>query len=330
MLKDKIKAYQTNGDRQIIDDIMTGVEIDFLKDSSRERVKDGSRSGGIRISLRSNEQYISYRIRAMREMIMRHVTYKEYVSPVFIAEFQRYLSIIYMDLGLEFNATIYDKKFYMYYFNLTPELFNELERLMPEIEEKFPLVGYRDEEFKAFKLMFDKLRKLEDGLTEEKERTRNAINESAVRAIEYALKYVDINKSEQEIVKYINKTFSTRFSDDEIKRNGLRRIQYRVGGGKVKTTIVNPHFPSDLQEVIFGFKFQDKRDVLNAGQNEFLTTIMEIVKADAENNDTSNYWCDMDGRVQVSKKYIAEKTGVAEDTVRQKLNRIRKKLLKQQ
>lgn len=87
--KQKIEAYQQNGDLTIINDIMAAVETDFLRNSSRERVKDGTQSGGIRIKLADHHEYIAYRIKAMQELILRHYRTEFEVAPAMINEFQR-------------------------------------------------------------------------------------------------------------------------------------------------------------------------------------------------------------------------------------------------
>src|SRR4051794_31909365 len=102
--KEAITAYKEGGDRTIINDIMTAVEMDFMS-YDRERVKDGSVSGGIRIDLAAHHEYVAYSIRAMRELLMRHVKIEYDEDIRGLGQFQRHLSIINIDFGINFNGT---------------------------------------------------------------------------------------------------------------------------------------------------------------------------------------------------------------------------------
>ena len=309
--KQKIKAYQQNGDRTIINDIMQAVETDFLRNSSRERVKDGTESGGIRIRLADHHEYIAYRIKAMQELILRHYRTEFEVAPAMINEFQRLLSLIYIDFGIQFKATIYDHDPWMYWFNLTPELFDELERKKSKIKRS---LGADD--YKVFCYLFGYFREKVNDAQVKVNKRRQEIQETAVKALEYALKYVDTEKSEREIVKYINKTFSCKLSDDEIRRNGLRRIRR----DKINY-VVKPYFPRDNCRVIFGTsKVNISR--LNKSQRKFVDDICALIDHDRQLNDFSGYTTDTDGEARIRRKYIADKLGLREDLVRQRIHRI--------
>jgi len=319
--KKKIQAYQQNGDITIINDIMSAAEQDFMRNHSRQRVQDGTMSGGIRINLNESHEYVAYRIRAMRELLMRHVRLEFASYAPYLNEFQRYLSIIYIDFGIHFNATTYDRDDWMYYFDITPELFAELEKHLSEIEDRFSV-----EEFRHFKWMLESFKASELKVRSEKEARYLEIYETTIEALKYALKYVDARKSEREIVKYINMTFKSKLSDAEAKRNGLRRIQRKGHDGKRASYLVKPFFPQNLYRVILGFDFSSSIGRLNDDQRQFIQDIYKIVETDEKADDTSNYTCENDGEVRISKKYIAEKLGIREDLVRKKLQRIRNKI----
>lgn len=316
--KQAINAFKENGDRTIIDNIIKAIDNDFMKNPTRTRVYDGSASGGIRINLSEHHEYVAYHIRAIQELLMRHVRI-EYGDKREANEFQRLLSIIKIDFRIDFNATIYDSDPDIYYFNFTPELFADLEKKMEEIESWFS-----EDELRYFMRLFNKFKGLEETQREEVEKRRKEITETTVRALEYALKYVDTSKSEKEIVKYINMTFRSKLADDELKRNGMRRIQRKSENGERNSFVVKSYFPENSKFVIMGRDFDDS--ILTPGQREFIADVLAVVKVDKENGDTSNYTCDTDGEVRISKKYIAEKLGIREDLVRKKLERIKKKL----
>ncbi|MEH7119071.1 hypothetical protein V7128_16895 [Neobacillus vireti] len=317
--KQAIDAFKSSGDRTIINYIMAAVENDFMSDRTRDRVKDGTASGGIRIELEHDYEYVSYSIRAMRELLMRHVEmeYDEEIPE--LDNFQRLLSRIDYDFDIEFNGEIYggngDR---ISYYKITPELFADLEKHMDEIEEWFP-----DYEYRYFMRLFARFKAVEESRRAEVTNRKQELEESAVKALEYALKYVDISKSEKEIVKYINLTFKSKLADDEIKRNGMRRIQ-RQAGIKRQSYVVKPYFPEDSDYAIIGRSIN--LSVLTKGQREFIRDVSAIIEEDKKAGDTSNYSCDIDGEVIISRKYIAEKLGIREDLVRKKLERIKKKL----
>lgn len=317
--KQAIIAFKVSGNRTIINDIMAAVEKDFMGNATRTRVKDGTISGGIRINLNDHHEYVAYSIRAMRELLMRHVKieYDEDVRE--LNEFQRLLSWIYYDFGIKFGS-IYDvDSLGIAYFNITPELFAELKKRMKAIKERFA-----DYEFRYFMRLFSKFKAVEESKRSEVVNRKQEIEETAVKALEYALKYVDTSKSEKEIVKYINITFRSKLADDEIKRNGMRRIQRKTPGGERVGYVVKPHFPDNSHYVILGRKFDES--LLTPGQREFIQDVVAIVDVDRENDDVVNYTCDTEGEVRISKKYIASRLGIREDLVRKKLERIKKKL----
>lgn len=309
--KEKIKAYQQNGDRTIINDIMAAVETDFLRNRTRKRVKNGKDAGGIDIVLNDHHEYIAYRIKAMQELILRHYRTEFGAAPAMINEFQRLLSVLYIDHGIHFNAQIYAHDPWMYWFNLTPELFDELEHKKPKIKRSLGT-----DEYKVFCYLLDYFRKNVEESHAEVNKRRQEIQETAVKALEYALKYVDTEKSEREIVKYINKTFSSKLSDAEIKRNGLRRIRR----DKINY-VVKPYFPRDNCRVIFGTsKVNISR--LNKSQRKFVDDICALIDDDRKSSDFTGYSTDTDGEARIRRKYIADKLGLREDLVRQRIHRI--------
>ncbi|USK33069.1 hypothetical protein LIT25_21360 [Bacillus sp. F19] len=324
-IQDDIRRYQAIGDRTIINKIMTAVEQRFMENWTRERVKGKSPSGDITISLKNPEDYIAYRIRAMRELIMKSVGKEEHVWASYEKDFQRLLSIIYIDFGIKFDAEIYDKDYYQYYFTLTADLFEQLKPQLKDIGERFEDM-FNKSQRAHFESLFEQFYSSMMRSKEEKDARIAEVNQSAIKALEYALKYVDASKTDSEIVKYINQTFSSKLSDDEIKRNGLRRIRRKSGYGRTNSSIINPHFPENLYETILGVDYRGHADKLSKSQRDFMDAIMQIVLADFDSRETDNYTCNEEGELRISSKYIAEKMGVSYDGFRKKLSRIRKKV----
>ncbi|WP_404351646.1 hypothetical protein LG311_10200 [Sutcliffiella horikoshii] len=321
-LKRKIEAYKQNGDRTIIEEILKAVDGNFMHGFGRERIKDGSVSGRIEISLPSDQQYIAYRIRAMRELLMKHINQeggKRYTP--YINEFQRYLSIIYIDFKIEFKGEIYDQDYYMYYFTLNTDLFDELDNHLPRIKENFST-----EEYSHFMRMFKMFRDKENELKEVKIKRISEIMNTAERALEYALKYVKTDRSNREIVKYINKVFISKFSDEEIKRNGLTRLQRKGLYGKRDSFLVRKHFGINPYKTIFGKDISDRIFMLTEEQKKFVENVVAIVEVDKKKKDVTHYTCDSTGEVRVSKKYIAKILGISHESARKKISRILKRI----
>ncbi|MCK1985184.1 MULTISPECIES: hypothetical protein [Peribacillus] len=320
--KSKVIAYQQSGDRTIINDIISSVETDFMINHGRYRVNDGTKSGGIRIRLANHHEYISYRIRAMRELMMKHV--KDEVITKNDAEFQRLLSILYIDLKINF-AKPCNSDYYTYEWELNEELFAVLARNWRQIKRRLT-EAFDEYHFAYFKRLYKAHQAEEIETRAVFEARKKEIEESAVSGIEYALKFVNADRSEMEIVKYINKTFSCRFADDEKERNGMRKIQ-RKEDGKRSNHVVTPHFAEDNYRTALGIDVTvEKLKRLNKGQSEFVEQIVDIVIADRIKGAMENYTCDLSGEILIRKEYISAELGIKGAAVRQKLKRIKEKL----
>lgn len=323
LLKDfrsKVAAHQKDGNRTIIDEIMRAVEFNFMDNPTRRRYLDGSGKGGISIELEQDEHYIAYSIRAKRELVMRQ--YEGKLTDRYIDELNRLLSIVAIDLGIPVNAEIYKSDDYQHYYVMTPEMFAELEKRMPEIEEEM-----HSNDFFDFNFLFRRYKEIIDLRAIQKVEAIPKIEQSIIKALEHGLKYVDATKSNREMVAYINMAFSSKFSDLELERNGLTRLQRMNNQGNRKSLFVKKYFPEDLTKVVFGKSVEDFHGKLTKGNSEFVDEVLEIVLADALKGNIDAYSCDNKGEARVYKSYIAEKTGLAPATVRQKLSRISKMLL---
>jgi len=167
---------------------------------------------------------------------------------------------------------------------------------------------------------------MEQSRREERLNRKQELDETAIKALEYALKYVDTSKSDREIVKYINKAFSSKLSDAELKRNGMRRIQRKTPGSTRVSYLVKPYFPDKSSWAIFGHDIEGSLHALTAEQRKFIADCVAIIENDRKNGNVADYTCDTDGELRISKKYIAGKLSIREDLVRKRLERIKKKL----
>ena len=317
--RSRVEAYQKEGNRAIIDEIIRAVEINFMDNPTRRRYDDGiGSSGRISIVLDRDEHYIAYRVRRTRELIMRR--YEGRITDVFTDELNRLLSIIQIELRIDVKAEIYKTDEWLNYYTMTPEMFADLEKKMPEIEDKM-----HTDDFYEFNILFRRYKEIIDLRVIERAEAIPKIAQSIIVALEHGLKYVDTTKSEREMVKYINIAFSSKFGDLELERNGLTRIQRINNQGNRKNMFVKKHFPEDLTKVVFGATVNDFHGKLTKSNSDFVGEVLEIVLADALSGNIGAYTCDKrSGEARVRKSHIAEKTGLSPATVRQKLSRISK------
>jgi hypothetical protein len=323
--KETIKAYQENGDPTIILNVIEALDIDFMRGFGRERVMDGTQHGGIRFYSERPEHYIAYRIKAMESLVFKKISEQNHIPPVKEEEFQRLLNIIIMDIGIKLKADYLKSDYYMNYYQIDNELLEDVAANIDEISIRLEQM-YDISQTRYFTDLYDFISSKQKSMRELKRKIRDNVIISARKALEKSLKYVDVNKSEQEIVKYINHTFSTQFADDEVKRNGLLRIQRKNGTDKRLGYIVKKAFPKNPRLAVLGYDDQEDRHVLTEAENNLLNEALKVVEKDIETSNLQGYSCNTLGTAIIKRKYLAEKLGRSYDSVRKTLSRIEKKL----
>ncbi|MEW4328229.1 hypothetical protein Q0N12_16380 [Rossellomorea marisflavi] len=323
--KESIKAYQENGDPTIILNVIEALDLDFMRRFGRERVMDGTQHGGVRIYSDRPEHYIAYSIKAMESLVFNKLSEQNVIPPAKKEEFQRLLSIIIMDIGIELKAEYLKSDYFMNYYHINDELLEDIAINIDEILIRLEQMYDRSQP-RYFMDLYDFITSKLQSMKELKKNVRDNVIVSTRKALEKSLKYVDVNKSEQEIVKYINQTFATQFADDEVARNGLLRIQRINGADKRVGYVVKKVFPKNQRLAILGYDYYEDRHVLTGAENKLLDCALRVVEKDFEIQNLEGYSCDTFGTAIIKRKYLAEKLGRSYDSVRKTLSRIEKKL----
>ncbi|MFD2702773.1 hypothetical protein ACFSVM_20240 [Paenibacillus shunpengii] len=142
-------------------------------------------------------------------------------------------------------------------------------------------------------------------------------------ALKYALRFVDLRRTEREIVKYVNHALMIRYYGLQSLRNGFRRV--RKGG---VNWMVQPRAMSPVGTVI-GMEVGDEavwRRYITEAQAEFLQKLAQQAATDLRNGETSTYGVTREGYYVMSGARAAEISGLSCEAARKRLSRIRKKV----
>ncbi|WP_374187616.1 hypothetical protein ACEPPU_07245 [Priestia aryabhattai] len=148
-------------------------------------------------------------------------------------------------------------------------------------------------------------------------------------ALEYALIKVDADKSEKEIISYINKAMMTKFIDLQMKRDNLKRIRKGNESTYVK---VETDEETDVWMLMFGKTLKHIGGVeafalwLTPKQVKFVTEVYNIIERDLKNNNVDAFKWNKDSKPVLKKRYLAEQMGMEETNFKQTLNRCKKKI----
>lgn len=187
-----VTAYQITGDRHIIDVILEDVETDFLANTSRRYKTNFTHD--ISINLTSPEEYIAYRIKAIREKAIKRVFYIRKDSGWVHSEINRYLSIMVLDLRMRIPFKPVRHNDFGYEYTLTPELTAWLREKNGRIERRFREEGFGSS-FTQYQRALDVAERTEREAVIEETRIRAEVMTDMVGALEYALKHVDVCRS---------------------------------------------------------------------------------------------------------------------------------------
>ncbi|WP_440961255.1 hypothetical protein ACN6KS_02420 [Paenibacillus nitricinens] len=312
-----VAAYQTGGERHIIEVILEDVEMDFLANTSRRYKTNFTHD--ISINLTSPEEYIAYRIKAIREKAVKQVFYIRKESMWAHSEINRYLSIMVLDLRMRVPTKPVRQNDFGYEYTLTPELTAWLREKNSRIELRFREEGFGSS-FGHFKHALDVAERTEREVVIEEARIRAEVMADMVCALEYALKHVDVSRSPREVVTYVNKALLTRYYEAQARRKGMRRVT--VDG---RRRMVAPFYTGALRTILDVNSTENyvyKR--VTSKQADFLRELIVIVETDMAAGDCASYHVLPSGEYRLSRKYAAEKIGLPYTTVKMRLLRIRK------
>lgn len=318
--KERIRNYQNNGDRLIIDEILYGTTFDFMNDPTRQHMQIGDKLK-VTIKLPRHEYYISYHIRVLNDFALSK--YRGERQNLMTKEFSRILSVLAIDYGIDFKGEIIQQDEWQYYYRLTPELIENLRELLPRIDSEVFGSDYATfiQYFRKYEAIIleqsDKLAEME-----------RKVEVNTLEALERALKYVDASRTEREIVKYVNTAFSTRFGELELARNGKRRIYRKDRYDTLKPMHVTLKFPEDTYRAILPQLTESNVHKLTKSQRVVIDKLYEVIEQDKTLGDFTNYSCTRSGSVVITRNYAAEKIDITYENLRKMLSRIKKRVTK--
>ncbi|MET3210805.1 UNVERIFIED_CONTAM: hypothetical protein ABIC26_003766 [Paenibacillus sp. PvR008] len=317
--KDSIKAYQETGDLSVINWIMDDVEtVDFMDNPTRRYASSEMRE--VYITLAEPRQYIAYRIKAIRELAVKHAWYIRQPLKYSYPELNRYLSIMAIDLNIDipFEPVGFDR--YLYTYEINAEIMAWLRQEENTIEERFIDGGF-ERDYKWYLHVLTLIEKTEAEAVKEETRIRSEVLEDMEKALKHVLKYVDIDRSGQEIVKYVNASLMTRYYDEQSKRNGYRRV--RRGGSDL---MIKPQFASPVASVLgVDVPASMLAKKLTEQQNEFLRKLTDKAEDDIRENRNEGYNVTIEGRYIMKGAYAAQISGLPYEVAKGRLTRIKNK-----
>lgn len=319
-LKDGIAAYQQNGDLTIVTRIMEDAdETDFLGNPTRRyRFVEGN---DISIDLAHPHQYIAYRIRAIREKAVKHAWYVREPIRWAYDELNRQLSILHIDMGVRIPFEPVDWEKHIYKYDINPELLEWLRKSDDEITRSYHELG-TVANYRLYRGVLSLIEPTEEAARREESQIRSEVMIDMEAALKHVLRYVDVTRSDQEIVKYINQSLMTRYYDAQAKRNGLRRL--RKGGAD---RMVQPDFMTPLGTVL-GEEIAEESVWQRVGgrQAEFLRKLAEAAEKDMIAGEMIKYGMSKNKCYVMSGERAQEISGLSYNAARARLTRIRKKV----
>ncbi|WP_102693821.1 hypothetical protein [Rummeliibacillus pycnus] len=319
-LQSGIVKFQVDGNDWIISEILWKATQPFMENPTRRRYYSPHKKGGqIYINLNSNMDYIAYTIRAKQELAK--ASYRGKQNDWKSKEFNRLISIVNVDFHIWFDVK-YDKwDGILCKYTITTELLDAIYDKMDElVAEVYPIY------LEPFLKLCEDYRQEIALQKETNDKALAAIDENTVEALKHALKYVDPSRSDREIVRFINRTWTNKFTDLEKDRNGIKRIERLNNRGNTVAFFVKTHFPNDRNylRVLFD-DIEYKPENCSRMQVAFVAAILKLIEIDAENGDLRGYSCNKTGEARIKHSYIAEKLGVKAPTIRKRIERIKKK-----
>ena len=312
--KESILEYKSNGDRTVIDRIISYLDTDFL--GLRHQTEDG-----FTIDLKEPEEYVAYRVKAKISPYLRNA---RSVRNGTKTRWYRFNDLINGDNYHENGFVGINRK---YGLNLSRQNSYSIPMdARKNMSDDF--LGMLDEEI-AF---FNELHRKEDALKEEL--FTEALGDWAIPALEYALERVDTDRSNKEIVSYINRVFYTKYIELRAKSQGL--VRKRVDGRWVYYEPKQEFDEDDyrnqqIMEIIFKreeFNYPKRWDrvkILTQRQFLLIDRIEAVIRDDIRRNDKA-YFMKNYNHGKMKYNYMASKLGVNYDAFIKNMQRIELKI----
>jgi hypothetical protein len=159
---------------------------------------------------------------------------------------------------------------------------------------------------------------------------RNFERTTIVPALEHAFTRVELDdRSEREAVRYINRAFQTEYIRLLIAQNGTVRLGRRDADGQYLNVYVVPNKPEPWR-ILFEKAVTPEESALiirrlTAKQRNYVQKAHEVVAADIESGQLSEYKVSEGGEYRIKMRYMAGRLGVEEDNLRKCFLKIRRK-----
>lgn len=316
--KQRLVNYQQTGDRLIIDEILYGATFDFSKDPTREvfPLKDGKVHVNVKLS--RPEHYIGYRVRRLKKGALRDYIGERLDETA--KELNRLLSMIYIDFRIDFGCEYTDFDGYLLKFKQDATLFACVDASMDRIKRELYAT-----ELPYFLEFYEYAKRRYMEREERRLEVEQGVNENIVASIERALGYVDVSKSEREIIVYMNKAITSKFGELELRRNGMKRIYRHNNSGDSVTLYVKKKFPEDSYNAIIPEFSASKVERLTKKQRELVAELIKIIDRDRRMCKFDGYSCDRRGYAIIKRDYAAKELRIDYTNLRKLLSRIKKK-----
>lgn len=150
-----------------------------------------------------------------------------------------------------------------------------------------------------------------------------------VPALEHALKSVDTERSEREVVRYVNRAFETEYIRLLIAWNGTVRLGRRDANGRYQNVYVVP-IAAEPRRILFERTVTPEESSLimrslTATQREYAQKAYEVIAADIESGQLGEYKLSEHGEYRIKIRYMAGRIGVEEGNLRKSFLKIRRK-----
>jgi len=321
MMKDLLRAYQTEGDREIIEKVLKLVETDLRAVKYKDVAPQGI----------DGLFYIAYRIRAfmlnncLAKMKAKNLTEKSFRAKDY-NELQGYIKALFENgeharrdehghllvsyEEFDANSIEYDE----YEFNFAEIRQNNFESIRSNFHEVTEILPY------SYIRVFELIDRFQD-LDINSEEFQNLYTEVKAEliplfteALEQALLKVDADREPKEIVKYVNKVMLSQFIKLLQKHTGYVRI-YETA--TKKEYYVKPTFEHDAYMLMFGKTLKhvglDNFDkFLTKKQKQLIIDTYTIIDNDLKSENTKAFKWNKDGTPRINKKYLAEQVGKTE------------------
>lgn len=150
-----------------------------------------------------------------------------------------------------------------------------------------------------------------------------------IPALEHALRSADTQRSEREVVRYVNRAFETEYIRLLIAWNGTVRLGRRDADGRYQNVYVVP-IAAEPWRILFERTVTAEESSLimrslTDTQREYAQKAYEVIAADIESGQFGEYKVSEHGEYRIKIRYMAGRIGVEEGNLRKSFLKTRRK-----